>query len=103
MTSTAHLVLVTPDRHADHCQSTDPIVGDGRPSAVRALLARSITMTAHELERRVRTRRRQPSTNLPRLSLRLRWTASPGYSVVGTERDERDARVGVVHSAVVLR
>jgi len=103
VTSTAHLVLVSPDRHADHRQSTDPIVGDGRPSAVRALLARSITMTAHELERRVRTRRRQPSTGSSRVSLRLRWTASPRYDAGQAARDERDARAGVVRSAVVLR
>jgi hypothetical protein len=99
VTSTAHLVLVASDRHADHRQSTDPIVGDGRPSAVRALLARSITMTAHELERRVRTRRRQPSTP----ALRLRWTASPRYNAGRAERDEQAARAGVVRSAVVLR
>jgi hypothetical protein len=46
------------------------IVGASRPSAVRALLARSITMTALSIERRVRTLRRRPSTralDLPKL------------------------------------
>ena len=56
-------------------------------------------MTAHELERRVRTRRRQPSTP----ALRLRWTASPRYNVGRAERDVQDARAGVVRSAVVMR
>ena len=103
MTSTSHLALVAPDLRADHRKSTDPIVGDGRPSAVRALLARSITMTAHELERRVRTRRRQPSTSSHRVALRLRWTASPRYGAGRAERDVQDAGAGVVRSAVVLR
>ncbi len=65
MTTTSHLALVDTDRRRG--ASTDPsidLVGATRPSAVRALLARSITMTALELERRLRTRRRKPSTEV---------------------------------------
>ena len=40
------------------------IVGASRPSAVRALLTRSVTMTALAIERRLRTRRRKPSTEV---------------------------------------
>ena len=46
------------------------IVGASRPSAVRALLTRSITMTALSIERRIRTWRRRPKTDdlsLPKL------------------------------------
>ncbi len=63
MTSTSHLALVDRRRTATHDPSVH-LVGASRPSAVRALLARSITMTALELERRLRTRRRQPSTQV---------------------------------------
>ncbi len=71
MTTTSHLALVGADRRhsALHDPSTD-LVGASRPSAVRALLARSITMTALELERRLRTRLRKPSTSV-RLESRL--------------------------------
>jgi len=48
------------------------LVGAPRLSAVRALLARSITMTALELERRVRTRLRKPSTKVRLESLLTR-------------------------------
>jgi len=99
VTSTAHLTLAGAGRRAQHRQSIDPIVGDSRPGAVRALLARSITMTAHELERRIRIRRRQPSTE----ALRLVSTASSRYTGGRAERHEQDARAGVVRSAVVLR
>jgi len=66
VTTTSHLALVDagPRRiAAQHDPSVD-LVGASRPSAVRALLARSITMTALELERRLRTRRRKPSTEV---------------------------------------
>jgi hypothetical protein len=62
-----------------------------RPSTVRILLARSITMTASEVERRVRTRRRQPSTEAARAG------------GLRAELDARAAQAGVVRSAVVLR
>jgi hypothetical protein len=58
-----------PDRDDVHnpCIRT---VGASRPSAVRAFLARSITMTALSIERRVRTLRRRPNTRaLPLLTL----------------------------------
>ncbi len=67
MTTTSHLALVDArSRRGDrtlHDPSVD-LLGASRPSAVRALLARSITMTALELERRLRTRRRKPSTEV---------------------------------------
>jgi hypothetical protein len=65
VTSTSHLALVDTDRRrgATHDPSID-LLGASRPSAVRALLARSITMTALELERRLRTRLRKPSTTV---------------------------------------
>ena len=67
--STSHLELVgAPRRRTLHDPSID-LVGASRPSAVRALLARSITMTALELERRLRTRRRKPSTEVRLASL----------------------------------
>ena len=61
MTTTSHLALVDAPRHdrSLHDPSVD-LVGASRPSAVRALLARSVTMTALALERRLRTRRRKP-------------------------------------------
>ena len=74
MTTTSHLALVDAGsrRHGRslHDPSVD-LVGASRPSAVRALLARSITMTALELERRLRTRLRKPSTSV-RLESQLR-------------------------------
>ena len=67
MTTTSHLALADAYRgrldRTLHDPSVD-LVGAARPSAVRALLARSITMTALELERRVRTRLRKPSTEV---------------------------------------
>ena len=77
MTPTSHLALVDTDRRRSvtHDPSID-LVGASRPSAVRALLARSITMTALELERRVRTRLRKPSTEVRLESLlRRQWQA----------------------------
>jgi hypothetical protein len=49
------------------------IVGASRPSAVRALLARSITMTALWIERRVRTLRRRPDTKALGLPQLVAW------------------------------
>jgi hypothetical protein len=46
-------------------------IGASRPSAVRALLARSVTMTALAIERRVRIRLRRPDTRGPGLPLVL--------------------------------
>jgi hypothetical protein len=62
-----------------------------RPSTVRTVLARSITMTASEVERRVRTRRRQPSTR------------AVSAETLRADLDAQAARAGVVRSAVVLR
>ena len=67
MTTTSHLALVDAGSRRHGRALHDPsahLVGASRPSAVRALLARSITMTALELERRLRTRRRKPSTEV---------------------------------------
>ena len=67
MTTTSHLALVDAGHRRHDRTSYDPsvdLVGASRPSAVRALLARSITMTALELERRLRTRLRKPSTEV---------------------------------------
>ena len=78
MTTTSHLALADGRRRRDrtlHDPSVD-LVGASRPSAVRALLARIITMTALELERRLRTRRRKPSTEVRLESLlRRQWQA----------------------------
>jgi hypothetical protein len=66
VTATSQLALAHAARRRDrivHDPSVD-LVGASRPSAVRALLARSITMTALELERRLRTRRRKPNTEV---------------------------------------
>jgi hypothetical protein len=49
------------------------IVGASRPSAVRALLTRSITMTALSIERRIRTLRRRPNTDAPSLPKLVAW------------------------------
>jgi hypothetical protein len=49
------------------------IVGASRPSAVRALLTRSITMTALSIERRIRTRRRRPDIQALPLSTLVAW------------------------------
>ena len=77
MTTTSHLALVDAPRHdrSLHDPSVD-LVGASRPSAVRALLARSVTMTALALERRIRTRRRKPDTEVRLESLlRRQWQA----------------------------
>ena len=79
MTTTSQLALAHVDQRRRDCIVHDPsvrLVGASRPSAVRALLARSITMTALELERRLRTRRRKPSTEVRLESLlRRQWQA----------------------------
>ena len=65
MTTTSHLALADAQQRRRDCTLHDPsvdLVGASRPSAVRALLIRSVTMTALELERRLRTRRRKAST-----------------------------------------
>jgi hypothetical protein len=49
-------------------------IGASRPSAVRALLARSITMTALAIERRIRARRRQRSTEARDLVRLEQWS-----------------------------
>ena len=67
MTTTSHLALVDADHRRHDRTVHDPsvdLVGASRPSAVRALLARSVTMTALALERRLRTRRRKPDTEV---------------------------------------
>ena len=79
MTTTSHLALADGHQLRRDRSLYNPsvdLVGASRPSAVRALLARSITMTALELERRLRTRRRKPSTEVRLESLLLRqWQA----------------------------
>jgi hypothetical protein len=79
VTTTSHLALVDAGSRRHGRSLHDPsldLVGASRPSAVRALLARSITMTALELERRLRTRRRKPSTEVRLESLlRRQWQA----------------------------
>jgi hypothetical protein len=75
VTTTSHLALVDAGSRRHGRSLHDPsldLVGASRPSAVRALLARSITMTALELERRVRTRLRKPSTEVRLESLLIR-------------------------------
>jgi hypothetical protein len=81
MTSTAHLSVAgharpgsSRDRSRDdlYARPCVQIIGASRPSAVRALLTRSITMTALELERRIRTRLRKPSTEVRLESLLVR-------------------------------
>ena len=75
MTTTSQNVLADAGRWRGDRIVQNPsvrLVGASRPSAVRALLARSITMTALELERRVRTRLRKPSTEVRLESLLIR-------------------------------
>jgi hypothetical protein len=67
VTTTSHLALVDATARRRRSSLHDPsvdLVGASRPSAVRALLARSVTMTALALERRFRTRRRKPDTGV---------------------------------------
>jgi hypothetical protein len=79
VTTASHLALADVEQRRRDRTPHDPsvdLVGASRPSAVRALLARSITMTALELERRLRTRRRKPSTEVRLESLlRRQWQA----------------------------
>ena len=79
MTTTSQLALANAGQRRRDRIVHDPsvrLVGASRPSAVRALLSRSITMTALELERRLRTRRRKPSTEVRLESLlRRQWQA----------------------------
>jgi hypothetical protein len=75
--STAYLAVTGRTRPgSDRDDVSNPsirIVGASRPSAVRALLARSITMTALSIERRIRTLRRRPHTRVPPLPELLAW------------------------------
>ncbi len=76
MTSTAYLTVtegVRPGTDRDlHVDPSVHTVGASRPSVVRALLARSVTMTAEAIERRIRMRRRQPDPPAQDLSLARR-------------------------------
>jgi len=77
VTSTAYLAVTDRARRVALRASTSPdpsvrTIGAFRPSAVRALLARSVTMTALAIERRIRARRRQPDTRALGPSLALR-------------------------------
>jgi hypothetical protein len=49
------------------------VVGASRPSAVRALHVRTITMTAFSIERRVRTLRRRAKTEARSLPQLVAW------------------------------
>jgi hypothetical protein len=75
--STAHLAVTDrtrPGRDRDDVHNPCiRIVGVSRPAAVRALLARSITMTALSIERRVRTLRRRPNTGALPLPQLIAW------------------------------
>jgi hypothetical protein len=76
MTSTAYLAVTDRAQRESLRASTSPdpsvrTIGASRPSAVRALLARSITMTALAIERRVRARRRRLDSQAPGPSLAL--------------------------------
>ena len=79
MTTTSHLALADVEQRRRDRSPHDPsvdLVGASRPSAVRALLARSVTMTALALERRLRTRQRKPDTEVRLESLlRRQWQA----------------------------
>jgi hypothetical protein len=102
--STAHLALADrarpgSDRDDVHNPSIR-IVGASRPSAVRALLARSITMTALEIERRVRTLRRRPYTR----ALALPTGAERRGRQTDRARHElRLAEAGLARQLTVLR
>jgi hypothetical protein len=78
VSTTSQLAIAHAERRRDrivHDPSVD-LLGASRPSAVRALLGRSITMTALALELRVRTRRRKPDTEVRLESLlRRQWQA----------------------------
>jgi uncharacterized protein Yka (UPF0111/DUF47 family) len=75
--STAYLAVTDRTRPGTDRDDIDNpcirIVGASRPSAVRALLARSITMTALSIERRIRTLRRRPNTKARDLSKLVAW------------------------------
>jgi hypothetical protein len=75
--STAHLAVTDrPRPGSDRDDVHNPcirIVGASRPSAVRALLIRSITMTAISIERRTRTLRRRPDTQALPLPKLVAW------------------------------
>jgi hypothetical protein len=77
VTSTAHLAVVDRTRSGSDRDAPDHpsvrTIGAARPSAVRALLTRSITMTAFEIERRIRIRRRRPSTRALQLPTLASW------------------------------
>jgi hypothetical protein len=75
--STAHLAVTHRTRPgSDRDDVSNPsirIVGASRQSAVRALLARSITMTALSIERRIRTLRRRRHTRVRPLPELVAW------------------------------
>jgi hypothetical protein len=77
--STTHLAVIDRARPGSHRDDvSNPcirIVGASRPSAVRALLLRSITVTALSIERRIRTLRRRAKTKAPPLPELVAWHA----------------------------
>ena len=77
MSTVAHLAATDRTRPgSDRDDVHNPcirIVGASRPSAVRALLARSITMTALSIERRIRTLRRRANTEALPLPKLVAW------------------------------
>jgi hypothetical protein len=74
-------------------------IGAFRPSAVRALLARSVTMTAFAIERRIRLRRRQPDTQARSL-----WLAAWREREAQWARYEDDhARAGAARTLFSIR
>jgi hypothetical protein len=78
-----------PTRWSAQSHPSVQIIGTSRPSAVRALLARSVTVTAFAIERRIRMLRRHPST--PALAIpsleqwRERQAARARYDVHTTQ------------------
>ncbi len=97
MTTTSHLSLVDARSRRRDRTVHDPsvaLVGASRPSAVRALLARSITMTALELERRLRTRLRKPSTEVRLESLLRKQRQADHLRTARYDAELRLASVG---------
>ena len=93
MTTTSQLAIAHAARRRHDRIVHDPsvdLIGASRPSAVRALLARSITMTALALERRLRTRRRKPDTEV-RLESLLRKQSQADH--VGDQRHAHELRL----------
>jgi hypothetical protein len=104
MSPRAHLAVLDPARPGGsrediRVRPSVQTIGAFRPCAVRALLARSVTMTAFAIERRIRARRRQPDSQARSL-----WLAAWREREAQRARyEENRARAGAARMLFSIR